>query len=349
MSGYGFESGLAVAPDGSHHVLLRYDFPEHYYTSGSTQDELFYLTDKNGPWDLPSPELVFGIPPMNYAQAMIIPSSIQVGPTGAPEALYVSGLAASFWTLNHATRTAPGTWTADWSDRNEMARPNLLGVARNAGGVLYLFWECGYYGDVLCVDRRAGGASALSNLTGAYGLALSAGVDSAGHAHVLWTEGLGTNGITSSQLVYSTDASGSWVPTVLPGSTSMATSDVFAPHLAIAPDDTVHIVFKDLSGRIQHGVLGANGFVLDPVGASGQLALAVDGGGTPWVLAALSSSVALYRPGAGGAWASEALPMAGGPAYLDSPWLGFDAAGKPHAFFSDSSGQSSQLRLGWKP
>jgi hypothetical protein len=337
---------LAMSSAGAHHLLIEYQFPEHYYTAGSTQNELFYLTDASGPWELPAPQTVVGIPSGNYADTAIVRSSMQVGPTGAPEAIFEYGLAQSNWSVEHAT---PGTqpWTVDWSNSGGQATPRLLDVARNAAGVEYVITECGYYGDVACVDRRDGAGHTSQTLTGDYAVAARIAVDSTGHVHILWTHMTSTNSTYTVALEYATDESGTLVSTPLAGETASGSSDVFAPQIALGPNDEIHIAFVHAGGtQFHHGVWSGGAFTFDtlPAAAVGNSALAVDRSGAPAFVTAYAG-VTLWRLGAAG-WTSEPIPSKGA---TESPWLAFDAANKPHVFFLDHSTLSSQLRLARKP
>src|SRR5262249_1021537 len=79
---------FAMTPAGEHSILIDYTFAEHYYTSGSTQDELFYLGDHGGGWSVLDPSLVVGIPQNAFAQTMLVPSSLQISSLGTPEAVF---------------------------------------------------------------------------------------------------------------------------------------------------------------------------------------------------------------------------------------------------------------------
>ncbi len=332
--------GLAMSPAGAHHLLVQYDFPEHYYTSGSTQDELFYQTDASGPWELPAPQTVVGIPSGNYAQLEIVDSSLQLTAAG-PEAIFAYGLAGYTWSVEHAV---PGMqpWMVDWSINQNMARPRLFAIASGAG-VTYVVYECGYYGDVACVDRRDSSGTPQSTLTGDYAVAARAAVDSQGHVHILWTHWT-TSPTDQVTLEYATDESGTLVSTPIPGEQTAGGSDVFHPAIALGPNDELHVAFLDVAGGVRHGAWTGSGFAIDNVTAATDFALAVDHAGSP-VLLVTYGSAALWRPGAAG-WTSEPIPSLG---EATAPWLALDAADRPHVFFQDASAISHQLRLGWKP
>lgn len=333
---------IAMTPAGAHHLLVRYDFPEDYYTSGSRQDELFHMTDATAPWQLPAPDTVVGIPANGYAQIGIVRSSLQLGAGGAPEATYTYGPFATNWVTANAVLSG-GTWTPGWSDSGGQATPRLLDVA-SAGGVTYTVTQCGYYGDVVCVDRHDTAGHTSETLTGDYAAAAAAAVDSAGHVHILWTHHTTTNSTDRIALEYATDASGTMTSTPIPGEAADGASDVFQPLIALGPHDEVHVVFFDVAGGARHGLWNGTGFTIDTVPATGALALAVDHAGVPAIVAA-SGTATLWRPGASG-WTSERIPTVGGAA---APWLSFDAADRPHVMFEDAGAISRQLRLGWKP
>ncbi|MGE5182531.1 MAG: hypothetical protein ACM31C_10735 [Acidobacteriota bacterium] len=334
--------GIAMSPAGAHHLLVHYDFPEHYYTAGSTQDELFYTTDASGPWELPQPQTVVGIPAGNYAQVAIVPASLQVGPGGEPEAIFAYGLAGYTWSVEHAI---PGMqpWMVDWSNSAGQAHPRLLDVARNAAGVTYVITECGYYGDVACVDRRDANGHTTETLTGDYAVAARAAVDSAGHVHILWTHW--TTGSTDKvTLEYATDESGTLVSTPIAGEQASGSTDVFHPLIALGPADEIHVAFVHGGSEVHHGAWTGASFAIDVVPAAGALALAVDHAGVPAILA-VQGTARLWRP-AGATWASEPIPTAGN---ASAPWLAFDAANRAHVMFEDASSVSRQLRLAWRP
>jgi hypothetical protein len=333
---------IAMNPAGAHHLLVEYQFPEHYYTSGSTQDELFHLTDQGGSLQLPATDTVVGIPAGGYAEVGIVPSSMQIGPDGAPEATYAYGFDDTNWVTDHAVGSG-ATWTTDWSESGGQATPRLLAVA-SAGGVTYTVTECGYYGDVACVDRHDAAGGTSLTLTGDYAAAASAAVDSAGHVHILWTHHTIVNSTDHVALEYATDASGTLVNTPLAGQSASGGTDVFHPLIALGPNDEVHVAFFDVSGAVQHGLWNGSAFALDPVPATGALALAVDHAGVPAILA-VAGTAALWRPGAHG-WTSEPIPTVGDAAV---PWLAFDAADRPHVAFQDANAVSRQLRLAWRP
>jgi hypothetical protein len=148
-------------------------------------------------------------------------------------------------------------------------------------------------------------------------------------------------------LEYATDETGTLVSTPIAGETATGSSDVFHPLLALGPGDAVHLAFVHAGGtEIHHGLASSGTVAIDvvPAEAGGAYALAVDPAGAPYVLAA-GDTLALWRR-SGGAWTSETIPTKSAPS---TPWLAFDAAGKPHVVFGDSSQVSSQLRLGWRP
>jgi hypothetical protein len=333
---------FGLAPSGSHHVLMQYQFPEKYYTSGSTQNELFYLTDATSAWPT-TPQVVSGIPTMNYAQTTISSTSMQVGPTGTPEATYTYRTGSSKWSTQHSVGNA-GTWAVNDTVSAGDATPLLFGTARNADGVEYVFIQCAYAGGYVCITRRDGVTADTSTyLTTDYALSLSAAVDSMGHAHVLWTHRKST-GVT---LDYSTDASGSWVTISLPGETLAASSsDLFHPKLAIGGDGSIHIAFfHTTGGALYHGVWNGSAFAVDTVPATGteSFALAVDHSGTPLVLAVDGDAKLWKQSGVG--WTSDAIPTTGN---ASTAWLGLDASDRPHVFFQDSTAVSRQVRLAVK-
>jgi hypothetical protein len=135
----------------------------------------------------------------------------------------------------------------------------------------------------------------------------------------------------------------------------------FFPQIALGPADAIHIAFVDAATNgVRHGVWTGSGFAIDAVPItinplSDNIALAIDHGGAPAILAIAAGStvpgaIRLWRPIAGG-WSDERVPTAGSAiGRLEATaWLAFDAADKPHVFFQDSSTFSSQLRLAWKP
>jgi len=334
---------FAMTSTGAHHLLFRYNFPERYYTSGSTQDTLFHMTDATAPWQLPVVQTVVGIPMGSYAQLQIAPSSLQLGPTG-PEAIYAYGLQGYTWSIR---RASPGMepWMTDWSNSAGQAHPRLVAVARNTAGVTYVITQCGYYGDVVCVDRRDSVGNTTATLSGDYVLAASAAVDTAGKVHILWTHMKRTNSVSTVTLEYATDASGTIVSTPITGETATSGSEVFRPMLALGPSDEVHIAFVHVgTTAVRHGVRNAGSFVIDDVPATGDLAFAVDRTGVPAILAA-DGTATLWRQN-GGTWTSESIPTNGD---ASTPWIAFDAANKAHVVFEDGSSISRQLRLGWKP
>jgi hypothetical protein len=336
---------IAMSPAGEHHLLVQYQFPEHYYTAGSSQDELFYLTDATGPWELPSPQTVSGIPSGNYAQTAIVTSSLQLTPAGAPEAIFAYGLAAYTWSVRHAVAGAE-PWTVDWSNSAGQATPRLLDIARNAAGIEYVITECGYYGDVACVDRRDGGGHTSQTLTGVYAVAARSVVDSSGHIHILWTHMTNPSSGYHVALEYATDESGTLVSTPLAGETANGSQDVYHPQIALGPSDAIHIAFVHAGAtEVHHGVWNGTDFTIDtaPAPAAGAFSLAVDHAGHAALLSTYGPAT-LYR--LDGTWTSETLPVKGATEY---PWLRFDAADKPHAFFADFTSISRQLRLSWKP
>ena len=232
----------------------------------------------------------------------------------------------------------------DWANSAGQATPRLLDVARNAAGVTYVVTECGYYGDVACVDRRDGSDASEATLTGDYAVAARAAVDSTGHVHILWTH-MTTSGSTYHvALEYATDASGTLTSTPIPGEEAAGSGDVFHPMIALGPDDEVHVAFVHGGSELHHGVWTGAGFAIDTVPATGDVAFAVDHAGVPAVLATHGAAV-LWRRGPAG-WTSEPIPTAGG---AGTPWLAFDAADRPHVIFYDASALSAQVRLGWKP
>ncbi|HEY4179401.1 MAG TPA: hypothetical protein VGM90_21300 [Kofleriaceae bacterium] len=344
MSYPSMQVAFALAPSGSHHVLIQYQFPEKYYTSGSTQNELFYLTDATSAWPTTA-HVVSGIPTMNYAQTSIASTSMQVGPTGVPEAIYGYKVGGGKWNTLHSTGSS-SAWTVDDSISGGDATPRLIATARNASGVEYTFIECGFSGGYVCVTRRDGlTADTSSTLTADSALGASAAVDSMGHAHILWAHKKAT-GVT---LDYSTDASGSWVTVSIPGETLSAStySDLFHTQLAIGPDGSIHIAFFHMTGgALYHGEWTGSAFAVDTVPATGAtaFALAVDHAGTPVVLAVNGDATLWTQSGVG--WTSDAIPTAGN---ASTAWLGLDAADRPHVFFQDSSAISHQLRLAVKP
>ena len=336
---------VAMTPAGAHHMLMKYDFPEHYYTAGSTQDELFYMTDASGPWALPAPELVVGKPANNYAQLDIVPTSLFADASGV-EATFAYGLAGYTWSIEHAI---PGAqpWMVARATGSGQARPRLLDAARNRAGVEYTIVECGYYGDVACIYRHDTAGDTQETLTGDYAVAARSAVDAAGHVHILWTHMTSVSSTYHVALEYATDESGTLVSTPITGETATGSTDVFHPLLALGPNDEVHVAFVHAGGtEVHHGVWGAGAFSIDlvPADAAGALALAVAPTGLPYVLAA-ADGLTLWKLGSG-TWTPETIPTRGAPT---APWLAFDAAGKPHVVFGDSSAISSQLRLGWRP
>jgi hypothetical protein len=172
-------------------------------------------------------------------------------------------------------------------------------------------------------------------------------VDAAGHVHILWTHMTSANSTYHVTLEYATDETGTLVSTPIAGETAPSSSDVFHPLLALGPNGEVHVAFVHAGGtEIHHGVWGAGAFAIDivPTAAGGERALAVDPAGVPHVLAA-SGTLQLWRL-VTGVWTATRIPTNGASS---APWLAFDAAGKPHVMFNDSSQVSSQQRLAWRP
>jgi hypothetical protein len=328
----------ALEPTGEHHVLADYRYP-----SGSAylQDQVYYMTDAAGSWELPELEVVVAKPAATtFAEVRLAPTSLLVPTHGVPEATYSYSLGDVTWAINHAVGSS-GSWTVDWQGASSQTYHVFYGSAQNAG-VLYAVYRCGYNGDSFCVDRSAGGVR--TNRTFAAGaVAASVAVDSAGFGHVLWANLARYSAEGIATLDYATDRSGGWTNTSL----VTATSYSFAPQIAVAPDDTIHIVYQEpATKRMLHGVGPAPGFTFDVVTSTdGKFSLAVDPFGVPGVLHTAVAGTTLWRPGAG-AWDGDSVPAFGGSGC--PLLLRFDAAGKPHAFFCDR-GDSSQLRLAWKP
>jgi hypothetical protein len=211
--------------------------------------------------------------------------------------------------------------------------------------VTYVLTECGYYGDVACLDRHDASGGTEATLTGDYAVAARAAVDTAGHVHIVWTHMTNTNSTYKVTLEYATDSSGTLVSTPIAGEQAAGASDVFHPLLALGPNDEVHIAFRHAgSSELHHGLWTGSDFAIDTVPAAGDIALAVDPAGIPTVLAT-QGTAKLWRPGTGG-WTSESIPTAGS---ASTAWLAFDAAGRPHVVFQDASAISNQARLAWKP
>ncbi len=335
---------LSVALDGKGalHVLDLYQFPERYYTSGTTQNELFYWTD---PLALPQPQTVVGIPSGAYAKEAIAPTSLLVDRQGKPEAVYAYAQSGANWTIDFASKSG-ASWATQALDSNGRQSPGMRAAARNEAGVVYVVYRCGYYSDVFCADRYEGGNVAKSNVgSSADARAASVAVDAQGHAHVLWTHGMAGSPYNSAVLEYATDASGSWVSTPISGQQSNTTSEPFSPRIALAPDGTVSIAFNDLTGALTVGTLRSPGFSLEAVpNGSGvfSFGFAVDPSGRPAVLASTPLGMLFLRREAS-SWSQELIPYSSGGGTGPS-WLAFDAAGSPHAVFWDSV-----LRHAWRP
>ncbi|MGE3458701.1 MAG: hypothetical protein AB7O24_26520 [Kofleriaceae bacterium] len=333
---------LAVSPAGQHHMAFHYRFPEHYYTSGSWQDMLFYMTDATRPMALPQPETVVGIPNGTYAQIQIVPSSLMLDDDGVPNVVFAQSLGAVGWNLQHASRGA-SSWPVDWTATTTQGRLHLLATA-SAAGVTYIVDECGYWGGYGCVYRHDATGTTQTTLTLDYASAASAAVDSMGNVHILWVHWTGSN-TNKVILEYATDKSGTLVSTPLAGEQISGAGDPFRPMIALGPNDEVHVLFQHAgTSEVRHGVWNGSTFTTDVVPAVGDLALAVDHAGVPGILA-VQNTAKLWRPGTAG-WTSESIPTRGN---ASTAWLGFDAANRPHVVFQDATNVSKQLRLGWRP
>ena len=223
----------------------------------------------------------------------------------------------------------------------------MLDVARNAAGVSYVTAECINSGTA-CVDRRDMMSHTTQYLPGDYAAAARSVVDATGHVHMLWTHvtfGVGNSPYTLA-LEYATDASGTLVSTPIAGETTTGgLTDVFDPNIALDPNGLVQIAFTHVGGtEVHHGVWTGTSFAIDTIPAIGTIAFAIDHAGVP-TLVTTNGSALLWRL-TNGTWSSQRLPNVGG---AGTPWLGFDAANKPHVLFDDGTSNSRQLRLAWLP